>query len=63
MNKTYMLETCICFYIMREQPEAVLNRLEQAVLLNHRIVVSAITCAGMRFGAIKKSLPASRAAG
>ncbi|EMD4974520.1 VapC toxin family PIN domain ribonuclease, partial [Escherichia coli] len=22
MNKTYMLDTCICSFIMREQPEA-----------------------------------------
>lgn len=51
MNKTYMLDTCICTFIMREQPEAVLKRLEQAVLRNHRIVVSAITYAEMRFGA------------
>jgi tRNA(fMet)-specific endonuclease VapC len=27
-----MLDTCICSFIMREQPEAVLKRLEQAVL-------------------------------
>ena len=45
MNKTYMLDTCICSFIMREQPEAVLKRLEQAVLRGHRIVVSAITWA------------------
>jgi tRNA(fMet)-specific endonuclease VapC len=32
VNKTYMLDTCICSFIMREQPEAVLKRLEQAVL-------------------------------
>ncbi len=36
---------------MREQPEAVLKRLEQAVLRDHRIVVSAITYSEMRFGA------------
>ncbi|WP_311776505.1 type II toxin-antitoxin system VapC family toxin [Klebsiella pneumoniae] len=40
--------------MMREQPEAVLKRLEQAVLRRHRIVVSAITYAEMRFGAIGK---------
>ena len=51
MNKTYMLDTQISSFIMREQPEAVLKRLEQAVLRNHRIVVSAITYAEMRFGA------------
>ena len=49
--KTYMLDTCICSFIMREQPDAVLKRLEQAVLRNHRIVVSAITYAEMRSGA------------
>ncbi|MCI4031459.1 MULTISPECIES: type II toxin-antitoxin system VapC family toxin [Dickeya] len=58
MSKTYMLDTCICSFIMREQPEAVLKRLEQAVLRRHRIVVSAITYAEMRFGAIgKKASP------
>lgn len=46
MNKTYMLDTCICSFIMREQPEAVLKRLEQAVLRGQRIVVSAITYSG-----------------
>ncbi|MBL5901450.1 type II toxin-antitoxin system VapC family toxin [Lelliottia amnigena] len=40
-----MLNTCICSFIMREQPAAVIKRLEQAVLRNHRIVVSAITWA------------------
>jgi len=58
VNKTYMLDTNICSFIMREQPEAVFRRLEQAVLRNHRIVVSAITYAEMRFGAIgKKASP------
>lgn len=58
MNKTYMLDTNICSFIMREQPEAVIKRLEQAVLRNHRIVVSAITYAEMRFGAAgKKASP------
>nr|WP_209008169.1 PIN domain-containing protein [Serratia marcescens] len=49
-----MLDTNICSFIMREQPEAVIKRLEQAVLRNHRIVISAITYAEMRFGAIGK---------
>jgi len=58
VNKTYMLDTNICSFIMREQPEAVLKRLEQTVLRNHRIVVSAITYAEMRFGAVgKKASP------
>ncbi|HEQ3384299.1 TPA: type II toxin-antitoxin system VapC family toxin [Salmonella enterica subsp. enterica serovar Derby] len=58
MSKIYMLDTCICSFIMREQPEAVLKRLEQAVLRRHRIVVSAITYAEMRFGCTgKKASP------
>lgn len=58
MNKTYMLDTNICSFIMREQPEAVIRRLEQAVMRNHRIVVSAITYAEMCFGTIgKKASP------
>lgn len=51
MNKTYMLDTNICSFIMREQPEAVRERLGQAVLRGNRIVVSAITYQEMRFGA------------
>ncbi|WP_144812448.1 type II toxin-antitoxin system VapC family toxin [Enterobacter sp. DE0047] len=51
MSKTYMLDTNICSFIMREQPAAVIKRLEQTVLRSHRIVVSAITYAEMRFGA------------
>ena len=46
-----MLDTNICSLIMRVQPEAVLKRLEQAVLRGHRIVVSIITYSEMRFGA------------
>lgn len=58
MIKTYMLDTNICSFIMREQPEAVIKRLDRAELRNHHIVVSAITCAEMRFGAIgKKASP------
>jgi len=51
VNKMYMLDTNICSFIMREQPDAVLERLAQAVLRNQRIVVSAITYSEMRFGA------------
>ncbi len=51
-RKTYMLDTNICSFIMRERPPAVLARLEGAVARQHRIVVSAITYSEMRFGAI-----------
>lgn len=46
-----MLDTCICAFIMREQPAAVIKRLEQAGLRNHRIVVSAITWAELSLAA------------
>lgn len=53
-----MLDTNICSFIMREQPATLLNHLEQAVHRRHRIVVSAITYAEMRFGAAgKKASP------
>ncbi len=51
MNNLYMLDTRICSFIIREKPEAVLKRLEQAVLRNQRIVISAITYSELRFGA------------
>lgn len=50
MNKISMLDNNICSFIMREQSEMVLKRLEQAVLREQRIVVSAITYSEMRFG-------------
>lgn len=49
---TYMLDTNICSFIMRERPESVLMHLEKAVTSQHRIVVSAITYSEMRFGAV-----------
>lgn len=58
MVKTLMLDTCICSFIMREQPESVLQKLAQAVAQQHRIVVSAITYAEMRYGQVgKKASP------
>lgn len=53
-----MLDTNICSFIMREQPLAVIEKLQQCVLRRDRIVVSSITYAEMRFGAIgKKASP------
>ena len=46
-----MLDTNICSYIMRRRPETVLHQLEQAGARQHRIVVSAISYAELRFGA------------
>ncbi|WP_233154745.1 PIN domain-containing protein [Candidimonas nitroreducens] len=53
MNRAvYMLDTNICSFIMRERPQSVLVRLEQAVGKRQRIVVFAITYSELRFGAI-----------
>ena len=58
MTTLYMLDTNICSFIMRERPAAVLSRLQACVNAQHRIVVSAITYAEMRFGAIgRKASP------
>ena len=53
-----MLDTHICSFIMRERPLHLLKVLQAHVENKDRIVVSAITYAEMRFGAIgKKVLP------
>nr|WP_241022281.1 PIN domain-containing protein [Burkholderia sp. Ac-20353] len=53
-----MLDTNICSFIMRERPAAVLSRLQSCVNAQHRIVVSAVTYAEMRFGAVgRKASP------
>lgn len=49
-----MLDTCICSFIMREHPEAVLLRLSHEASQNNRIVISAITYAEMRYGQVGK---------
>jgi len=55
--KTYMLDTNICSFIMREHPITVIQHLEAAVKSRARIVVSAITYAEMRYGAINPKAP------
>ena len=58
MKQTYMLDTNICSFIMREQPISVLTSLQTHVGNRDRIVISAITYAELRFGAIgKKASP------
>jgi len=54
---TYMLDTNICSFIMREHPLTVIEHLEIAVKARSRIVVSAITYAEMRYGAISPKAP------
>lgn len=55
---TYMLDTCICSFIMREHPAAVIQRLSTEVEQGNRIVISAITYAEMRYGQIGKKASA-----
>jgi tRNA(fMet)-specific endonuclease VapC len=50
----YMLDTCICSFIQREKPLQLLQRLQNARDQRHRIVISAITYAEMRFGATSR---------
>ncbi|ATW21949.1 VapC toxin family PIN domain ribonuclease [Candidatus Williamhamiltonella defendens] len=58
MKKMYMLDTCICSFIMREQPLHLLQRLHACVDSKNQIVVSAITYAEMQYGVIgKKASP------
>lgn len=58
MKKTYMLDTNICSFIMRERPEILLKVLQEHVENKDRLVVSAITYAELKFGAIgKKASP------
>jgi len=51
---TYMLDTCICSFIMREHPASVIQRLIVEVEHGNRVVISAITYAEMRYGQIGK---------
>src|SRR3546814_939068 len=51
MRRTCMRESKFCSYIMRRRPDSGLQQLEQAGTRQHRIVVSAITYAELRFGA------------
>lgn len=55
---TFMLDTCICSFIMREHPATVIQRLSTEVEQGNRIVISAITYAEMRYGQIGKKASA-----
>ncbi|EKO3607143.1 type II toxin-antitoxin system VapC family toxin [Vibrio metschnikovii] len=53
-----MLDTCICSFIMRENPITVLEKLQAVVSKQHRIVISAITYQEMQYGLLgKKASP------
>ncbi len=54
----YMLDTCICSFIMREQPITALEKLQAVVSKQNRIVISAITYQEMQYGLLgKKAAP------
>ncbi len=58
MKQVYILDTNICSFIMRERPISVLKTLQVHAENRDRIVISAITYAELRFGAIgKKASP------
>ncbi|HGF7153709.1 TPA: type II toxin-antitoxin system VapC family toxin [Vibrio mimicus] len=60
MNKklNYMLDTCICSFIMREQPTSVLEKLQEIVSKRHRVVISVVTYQEMQYGLLgKKASP------
>lgn len=62
MTQLYMLDTNICYFVMRERPIELLSRLQACVDAQERIVVSAITYAEMRFGAVGKKASPKHAA-
>lgn len=53
---TYMLDTNICIYAMKNRPEKVLERLKRE--LNNGICVSSITLAELEYGMKNSSNPA-----
>lgn len=55
MPTIYMLDTNICSYIMRERPVSVLERLQEAMESQHRIVISAITYYEMLLGTVDRN--------
>jgi tRNA(fMet)-specific endonuclease VapC len=57
-----MLDTCICSFILREHPAAVIQRLTIEVEQGNWIVISAITYAEMRYGQIGKKASAKHKA-
>lgn len=49
-----MLDTCICSFIMREQPITVLQKLQAVIDNQQGIVISAITYQEMQYGLLGK---------
>lgn len=57
---TYMLDTNICIYAMKQKPEKVLRRLREE--LNNGICISSITLAELEYGMKHSSDPAKNEA-
>lgn len=55
MLATYMLDTNICSFIMRERPASVLERLQLAADGQHRIVISVVTYYEMLLGTVGRN--------
>ncbi|MBQ9578735.1 MAG: type II toxin-antitoxin system VapC family toxin [Ottowia sp.] len=55
--KPYMLDTNICSFIIREEPQQVLHNFERAALDGRAITVSAITYIELLYGAISPRAP------
>ena len=53
---TYMLDTNICIYVMKNKPERVLKRFEKEI--NYGICISSITLAELEYGMKHSSNPA-----
>ncbi len=50
----YMLDTNTCSFLIRNKPEYLLDKLQKIVISGHQVVISSITYAELRFGAINK---------
>lgn len=55
MPTSYMLDTNICSFIMRERPVFVLERLQQAMRGQHLIAISVITYYEMLLGTVGRN--------
>ena len=54
-KKTYMLDTNICSFLIRNKPDYLLDTLQQTAQSGHLIIISAITYAELMFGATRKN--------
>jgi len=50
----YMLDTNTCSFLICNKPEYLLDKLQKTVISGHQVVISSITYAELRFGAINK---------